>query len=281
MTRTLSKTLFILLLCSTSAFTEDLRVITWNIESGGNDPAVIAKQLGQLEKYDIVGLTEVHPANSRRYKEAMNAAHGKSGNSFQSTLSSTGNDDRLMLLYDSSSLSLIETYELVAHDGNRMNTVDFRYRSPLVGRLRHNATATEFLVVLVHLARGKEEVRQMQAEGMRTWAAAQTVPVIGIGDFNFDFVFATEKGNKGFELFLAGDTWKWVRPEKLVDTNWYDPEPDGKDNYPGSCLDFTFTAGPAKKWAAQSRVIERTGDFPDDDTTSDHRPVELLINFGK
>lgn len=257
---------------------EDLRVITWNIESGGNDPSVIAEQLGQLEKYDIVGLTEVDPANSRRYKDAMNAAHG---NTFQSTLSATGNDDRLMLLYDESSLSLIETYELVAHDGNRMNTVDFRYRSPLVGRFRHKATATEFLVVLVHLARGKEKVRQMQAEGMRTWAAAQTVPVIGIGDFNFDFVFATEKGNKGFELFLAGDTWKWVRPEKLVDTNWYDPEPDGIDNYPGSCLDFTFTAGPAKKWAAQSRVVERPGDFPDDETTSDHRPVELLIDFDR
>ncbi len=265
---------FLLLFVAVPTIAEDLRLVTWNIESGGNKPSVIADQLSKLGPYDIVGLTEVDPANSRRYKQAM-------GDTYRSVLSSTGNKDRLMLLYDESKIQLIENYELVAHNGKRMNTVDFRYRSPLVGRYQHRQSGTEFLVVVVHLARGKEKIRQMQAEGMRTWAASQTVPVIAIGDFNFDYVFETEKGNKGFDVFLAGDTWKWVRPEKLVDTNWYDPEPDGVDNYPGSCLDFTFVAGAAKKWAAQSRVIERPGDFPDDDTTSDHRPVELLIEFGQ
>ncbi len=28
---------------------------------------------------------------------------------------------------------------------------------------------------------------------------------------------------------------------------------------------------------AKSRVIVREGDFPDDETTSDHRPVELRV----
>ena len=176
----LPKALCLILYLTIPTTAEDLRLVTWNIESGGNKPSVIADQLGKLGRYDIVGLTEVDPVNSRRYREALSSAHGKP---FQSAVSSTGKKDRVMFIYDGSRVSLIQNYELVAHDGKRMNTVDFRYRSPLVGRFRHRDSGTEFLVVLVHLARGKEEVRQMQAEGLRTWAASQTVPVIGIGDF--------------------------------------------------------------------------------------------------
>jgi hypothetical protein len=47
--------------------------------------------------------------------------------------------------------------------------------------------------------------------------------------------------------------------------------------YPHSCLDFTFVAGKAKLWHSRSRVIVRDGDFPDDEKTSDHRPVELVV----
>ena len=68
----------------------------------------------------------------------------------------------------------------------------------------------------------------------------------------------------------------WVEPEKLVDTNWSDRDDDEVDDYPHSCLDFTFVAGKAKLWHSRSRVIVRDGDFPDDDKTSDHRPVELV-----
>ena len=63
----------------------------------------------------------------------------------------------------------------------------------------------------------------------------------------------------------------------LADTNWSDPDDDGKDNYPDSMLDFAFVAGPAKDWNPVCRAIVRDGDFPDDDTTSDHRPIELRL----
>ena len=35
------------------------RILHWNVESGGNDPATIAAQLIELGRYDIVGLSEV------------------------------------------------------------------------------------------------------------------------------------------------------------------------------------------------------------------------------
>ncbi|MDA0991027.1 MAG: hypothetical protein O3A51_09780 [Verrucomicrobia bacterium] len=44
-------------------------------------------------------------------------------------------------------------------------------------------------------------------------------------------------------------------------------------------LDFTFVAGAAKDFKCENRVIVRDGDFPDDKSTSDHRPVELVVRF--
>ena len=261
---------------SSATFAKDIRFLTWNVESGGNKPSVIADQLAELDRYDILALTEVDPANSSRYRDAISAAHGTQ---FRVVVSSTGDKNRTLFLYDANRITLRETYELSAHDGQRMNTTDSRYRSPLVGHFQIEKSNLEFLVVLVHLARGKEEVRQMQSKSLRIWAKHRQLPVIGLGDFNFDYEFATGKGNRAFEIFLADGIWKWVKPAKLVDTNWYDPEPDGVDNYPGSCLDFTFVAGPAKELTATSRVIERPGDFPDNEMTSDHRPVELVIEF--
>ena len=60
-----------------------------------------------------------------------------------------------------------------------------------------------------------------------------------------------------------------------MDTQWSNR--DGADAYPDSCLDFAFVAGVARAWQSTSRVIVRVEDFPDDETTSDHRPVELVV----
>ena len=71
--------------------------------------------------------------------------------------------------------------------------------------------------------------------------------------------------------------WKWVKPVEWIDTNWADRNDDGVDDYPGSMLDFVFVANGATEWKTTCRVIVREGDFPDDETTSDHRPVELVV----
>jgi hypothetical protein len=119
--------------------------------------------------------------------------------------------------------------------------------------------------------------RRQTAKALRLWVEDQTLPVIGIGDYNFDYDFHTQRGNAAFDEFLVDGHWRWVRPDPLVDTNWSDRDGDGKDNYPDSCLDFTFLGGRALGWRAVSRVILRDGDFPDDEATSDHRPVELVM----
>ena len=71
----------VLCLCSTSVDavppfvrfpgTDQLGLLTWNVESGGSDPAVIAEQLAELRGYHIYGLTEVDPAATRQYLAAV------------------------------------------------------------------------------------------------------------------------------------------------------------------------------------------------------------------
>jgi len=63
-----------------------------------------------------------------------------------------------------------------------------------------------------------------------------------------------------------------------VDTNWADHDADGSDDYPDSMLDFVFVAGAARDWDAQCNVVVRPDDFPDDQTTSDHRPISCVID---
>ena len=97
-------------------------------------------------------------------------------------------------------------------------------------------------------------------------------------DYEFDFDLSARRGNATFDEFHVDYVWYWVEPEKLVDTNWLDQDGDGRDDSPNTYLDFMFVAGKAKLWESRSRVIVWEGDFPDDNETSDHRPVELVTS---
>ena len=126
---------------------------------------------------------------------------------------------------------------------------------------------------------GNADFRQKQAAGLREWARDQKLPIICIGDFNFDYNFANENGNEAFREFMRDGIWKWVKPAEWIDTNWADRNEDGVDDYPGSMLDFVFVANGAREWKAESRVIVLDGDFPDDLMTSDHRPVRCVFRL--
>ncbi len=246
-----------------------IRILAWNVESGGNDPKIIAKQILEFGEYDIFALSEVAKKSLSIYsslRENWKSIDGKNQS-----------DDHLQIIYDSEKLEVVRWLPLMKHGDIVLD--NGRYRSPLLVHFRHRESGQEFQVVHNHLARGKEQFRQQQANGLREWARDQTLPTIGIGDFNFDYVFATAQGNEAFRLFLQDNIWKWVLPEEMIDTNWYDPEGDGVDNYIGSMLDFAFVAGPAKEWNAKCNVIVRESDFPDSQSTSDHRPIELLLGF--
>ena len=253
-----------------NASESSLRLLTWNVESDGADANVIAEQLKELDGFQIYALTEV----DKRYFDLFQKA---CGSNFKSIRGTHKENDHLQLIYDDKILELASWTEMEEHAGVSFNRPDRALRCPLLGRFKHRKSGIEFQIVVNHLARGNAKFRQQQARGLREWGRSQNVPTVSIGDFNFDFEFSTRKGNKAFSEFTQDGVWKWVEPEKLVDTNWYDRDRDGKDDYPGSMLDFAFVTGPAKNWKWRSRVIQRPGDFPDDATTSDHRPVLLEL----
>jgi endonuclease/exonuclease/phosphatase family metal-dependent hydrolase len=242
--------------------------LAWNLESGGSDPAVIAAQLVKLHGYDVYALSEVAPNAFEKYKLAC-------GDGFESIDGATGRSDRLQVIFNSARFELVRKLEMDRFEDHVLNSGN--QRSPLMMHLRERDTKRDFLVVVNHLVRGNETVHNEQDAGLREWARAQTLPCITIGDFNMDYDFHAMKGNQAFIEILRDGIWSWVKPAELIDTNWYDPEHDGKDNFYDSMLDFAFVAGPAKDWKPACKVIVRGGDFPDDKTTSDHRPIELRV----
>lgn len=264
----------LLLLSSTSIAVEPLQVITWNVESGGSSPSVISTQLAELPKSDIFALQEVAASDIGRYGDAIRRSHGKS---FRYFATWTGGNDRLFVAFDEQELTLLEWRELFQYGGHEMN--DWRHRSPLVCLFKHNDTGQNLYFVTVHLARRNEKLRKSQATGLRLWASRVGQPIIAIGDFNFDYDFKAKRGNASYNALITGNTWQWAKPKKLVDTNWADNDGDGRDNYPDSCLDFAFYAGLKDGWSMTSEVVVGPGDFPDDNTTSDHRPVFATVSF--
>ena len=91
-----------------------------------------------------------------------------------------------------------------------------------------------------------------------------------MGDYNFDWKVGNGDAgvdrtrDDGFDLLTPEGVFSWVRPGNLVRT---------QDSSFNSVLDFVFVAGNTSTWEMESEIIQRPGDFPDDNQTSDHRPV--------
>ncbi len=121
-----------------------------------------------------------------------------------------------------------------------------------------------------HVYRSRNHFRHQQAKLLNQWARHQTLPVIAVGDYNFDWQVGNGNAgvdrihDRGFDLMTADGVFSWVRPGSLVRT---------QDSSFNSVLDFVFVAGNTWTWESESEIIVRPGDFPDDNLKSDHRPV--------
>jgi endonuclease/exonuclease/phosphatase family metal-dependent hydrolase len=254
---------------------EQLSVVCWNVESGGSDPAVIAQRIKVLQARfhcDAWGFSEVHDqAWADQFAQAAGAA---AGTRFQTILGTTGvygrrnqQDDRLLIVYNPARLQLIEHFEL-----HRINSGN-RNRAPLVARFKHKSAGRELLFMVNHLARTDNALRHAQARELNRWAADQELPIVAVGDYNFDWRVAGfgEDRDAGFDLFQAGGVFTWVRPNTYV----YTQESEYR-----SILDYVFIAGrDTWTWRSESEIVVEEGDFPDDTTTPDHRPVQATITL--
>ncbi len=245
-----------------------LKTLSWNVESGDSELQWVADQMALMEGYDVLALSEVNPDWAPNLVEAAEDGEGAKGNweaDFDYVLSETGSGQRLMIIWDNLRFERIgDAVEL-----DNLNTQNLNYRSPLYVQLRHRTNETSFIVMVNHLARGAEDIRNMQATGLVSWAVEQTLPVIALGDYNFDYDIDEGVGNAGFNLFTQDEHWIWVRPERLKKSQ-------SAFSY-NSILDFAFAANIPENWAGYSEILSLYEPFEDDDVTVDHRPLDTTF----
>jgi endonuclease/exonuclease/phosphatase (EEP) superfamily protein YafD len=241
---------------------EAITVSGWNVGLDDADVDTIAARIAAFDGVDLWGITEVNRTDAVADLE-MASEQGEVGD-FAAVLGPSGGGMRLVALYDDTRFDLLEWYEL-----EEINTTG-NARAPLVLYLQDTLSDQKFLFMVNHLYRSREEERHKQAQLLNEWAAGKALPAIAVGDYNFDW--DVQMGERihdlGYDLMTEGGAWEWVRPAQLVTTQC-----SGWPCRYESVLDFVFAAGPAREWRAESEIVVAPGDFPDDDTTSDHRPV--------
>ena len=261
-----------------------IRVVAWNVQSdwstarNESDPDLIQQQMAAKSGVHLWGLSEVLNATDLA-KFKAGAEDGES-TEFGSILGTTGNRDRLAVLYDKARFDLLGSQEL------GMIQINSGLRAPLVAHLKGKRTGQEFKFVVNHLKRGgaQNPVRIEQAKRLNQWVQTQTLPVIMVGDFNFDYDIelgdhSPQNRDQGFDEVTKEDRFRWIRPERLLKTH--------ADDEFNSILDFVFVGNVPFGWFATSRILEQAGDaaaaendFDDDEDTSDHRPVDAVFTLG-
>jgi len=272
--RTYILTVVTTLLLLQPAFADDeIVIVSWNVESGGADPDTIKARIASFSGVDIWGFSEVR--NTSWSLKFEDGAEDGEGGDFKPILGNTGGADRLLIVFDKDQFEEIDTFEIDWTDRYWFRPT-MSPRSALVAHLRLISTGQEFMFMVNHLYRGNgvDPRRLDQAKALREWASQQTVPVIAVGDYNFDWDLDPNETQfntqKGFGDMTACGTFVWLQPATLITTH---------DSSFNSILDFVFLAQSAGVITGTSRVIVEAGDFPDTNDTPDHRPVEATLTF--
>jgi endonuclease/exonuclease/phosphatase family metal-dependent hydrolase len=254
---------------------ETLSVFSWNVQSPGDlggsaDLELLIELLLGFTGYDVYGFCEVLDQSwADGFKNALEESQQ---DEFTYVLGKTGKDDILLVLYRK------RTLEETGEPEELMKMKEGGGRAPLVVPLSLKAGGTRFLFMINHLHSTSAEKRISQVRELNKWARSQELPVIAAGDYNFFDVSTTGSplNDLGFRLLTEDDVFYWIRPEKLVQTQ-FDRNPDND-----WILDFVFVTGDAKSWDASSEILladkPREFFFPSPSMT-DHRPVSAFFRL--
>ena len=124
---------------------EDLKIIAWNVESGGSDPAVIAEQLKEMSGYQIYVLSEVDKKEFERFKNAV-------GTQFKSIEGTHKENDHLQIIYDADRLEVLSWAEMEEQGEIKFNRENRALRCPLFARFKFIQSGEVFqLLSLIHI----------------------------------------------------------------------------------------------------------------------------------
>lgn len=248
---------------------ESFVVMGYNVESDDDtDWTVVADDMTRLGHVDIWGLSEVQNRTAvRLFRNAAKAGSDDDEPRYYYLLGEHGRSDRLAIIYNERRFDHLDVYELIDEVGGD--------RPPLVAHLRDRGTGKEFLFMVNHLNRGDASKRQRQAVGLQVWAASIDLPVVAVGDYNFDWNVRSGRGNRAFRYFMADGHWDWIEPNCALDGDFSDCQPTQCNPNYKSILDFLFVAGDAKNWDVESEILEPRPDYCDFDATggADHLAI--------
>lgn len=236
----------------------------YNIEGGYKSGAEIATVASYMEKVghaDIWALSEVTISWE---KQLITAAGGDYV--ALATANAIETADTLMLLINSTRFQVQSYQEL---DDVKVQPYS---RPPLVVTLKEISTGKVFQVIVNHLERGDAKGRHVQARKLNQYASQVTLPLVAMGDYNFDWDLNNggQSPDKGYDLLTKNGVFTWVKPEYMIKTNC-----SKKYN---SILDFAFVTD--KVTAIKSDVLLRDKRICEDDHKKpDHRPVGLLFTL--
>lgn len=250
---------------SLSVTAQTLTVVSWNVESGGSDDQTIRQRMASFQGVDVWGLSEVAGVASAGIFET-GAEDGEEA-TFDRIVGTTGGADRLAIIFNSERFQLVRQQELT-------NIGSGNQRAPLVAELREIASNRNFLFMVNHLARGNANLRRQQATQLNEWVRTQTLPVIAVGDYNFDWevVGGDQQHDIGYDNIANAGAWTWVRPATLIKSQC-SPNFD-------SVLDFIFVNGAAQSWSGTAEILVVPNDCDPSPLTSDHRPLVGTFNMG-
>ncbi|HEV7279428.1 MAG TPA: endonuclease [Pirellulaceae bacterium] len=250
----------------------------WNSTNDESDEDYLSEQLGDKEGIRLWGFSEVANASAlEKFRAGAGEGEGEDGE-FVAVLGTTGGRDRLAIVYDSTIFEQVgPPFELV--DETRLSS---GLRASLGLHLRGVSTGQEFLFVVNHLKRGgtNDPRKIQQSKNLNAWVKDQSLPVILVGDFNYDYQLDGGGWSRGFDHLTRDGAFRWIEPENSVRTQV------GGSQFEPSMLDFIFVANEPFGWTGFSEILERDGnvvatevDFDDDRRESDHRPVRATLIF--
>ncbi len=177
-----------------------LSVIAWNVESGGSDPVVIAKQLKELGDYDIYCLSEVDPKTFDQNVTAI-------GSKFTTINGNTGRDDRLQIIFNKERFELLEQKELMEYREFILN--NGTHRSPLYARLKERTTGLQFIVMTNHLLVKRRNYETKQAIGLREWLEIKAMRSSTSVISTWTLTFALNVATRLFQRSSGDNIFTW------------------------------------------------------------------------
>lgn len=252
---------FILLLFTKLAIGEPLYVGSFNINAGRSNALLIGKQMAAQKQIELWGISESDQDWPTKILSIINQ-----NKHYAVIKGTTGiNKNLLQIYYNTDKFHLISHTEL---DEIAPNT---KVRAPLVAKLVNRQTGQELLFMVNHLYRANSEARLLQAKQINSWIKKQDLPVIAVGDYNFDLSpYNPAEHGEGFDAIIKDNVLSWIEPIVLL------PSQCSKYN---SILDFIFVSNKLSYKYAQSAILYPEDSYCADTQNSDHRPVIAMIDL--